>query len=322
VGYEGAGDVGKTFLLADLVSRIARGAVMPDGSASTEGCIVWITSEERCEEVTRRLLAAGLNPHEDHFRRVAVIATRGKGGPPLELPSDDDHVRAVAAELVKRSGVPLVLVILDPLFEFLDAQVDENSAKQVRQACAPLSHLAQDLDCTVVGLRHWNKSSSQRRRDRGAGSAQFSSTFRVQLAVFKHPDDPGIRLLACDMNRYAAEDDRPPLGFEIVAAPHYDSARIDWHGVVELPEKEAPEGKPSGATKRAMEWLAAQLASAESPETVVLVADIVQAREKTPPVVSKNAVYAAKDELGVETYKIFGGRTGWYIPPISEADPD
>jgi hypothetical protein len=54
----------------------------------------------------------------------------------------------------------------------------------------------------------------------------------------------------------------------------------------------------------------------------VLVADIVQAREKTPPVVSKNAVYAAKDELGVETYKIFGGRTGWYIPPISEADPD
>ena len=313
VGFEGAGDVGKTFVLVDLITRIVQGQPMPDGSTGLgPAAVLWVTDEEGGGEETRRLLAAGLSDRD--FRAVATLAAN-TDGQALELPRDCDLLRAAVDKLEILSGLPVRLILLDPLFQFLEGSIDENKAKQVRQACAPLAPLARELGVCIIGLRHWNKSVLQPRKDRGAGSAQFSSTFRVQLAVFRHPTDPELRVLSNEMNRYVPDADRGPLGFRLVPVPEFESARVEWIGPLDIDEI-----RESGMSKqhdRCTDWLRSLLDDrAKAGCSPVDKAEVLRLAEAAG--FSGRTVERAASALKLLTNKPYGGTATWALPTPGE----
>ena len=53
-----------------------------------------------------------------------------------------------------------MVLLLDPLMSRLDVALDSHKDAEVRQALEPLTAVGERTDCTMLGLIHVNKSTS------------------------------------------------------------------------------------------------------------------------------------------------------------------
>ena len=63
---------------------------------------------------------------------------------------------------VRDLDAALALIVFDPLSVFLDLPAsNEHGENATRRALLPFVELAQDLECGLVGIRHFNKGSAK-----------------------------------------------------------------------------------------------------------------------------------------------------------------
>jgi hypothetical protein len=141
----GAKGAGKGTYLAGLAARL-----------STQGLgVLFITSEDSIEiDLKPRLVAAGADTD-----RVFVVREH------VHLPDDVGELRRLAREIES-----LTLLVIDPVANHIGNR-NSNSDAEVRDAIAPLNHLADELDCLLIGVRHPGKD-----RTRGAVASILGST--------------------------------------------------------------------------------------------------------------------------------------------------
>ncbi len=219
---EGPPGVGKSTIAIDLAARLTTGRPMP-GEATAVGnpaAVVLLTTEDNhASTVGPRVRSAGGNPH-----LVLNLTIPQPAGLDRELHFPAD-LPLLEASIVEHGAL---LVLVDPLVAFLDAEINPHLDKDVRRALGPFAAVAQRTGAACLFIRHLNKSHDDDPMTRGGGSIGFVAQARSGLLVNADPeDDTGERrVLAsfkCNVGR------KPPsLTYTLSARGDETVAHVEW----------------------------------------------------------------------------------------------
>lgn len=177
------------------------------------------TAEDGLADTIRpRLDAAGGIAARVHA--VTGIPTVTGDGTRYERPITLADLTAIA-ETVAR--VHARLLFIDVLMAYLPTKVDSHRDQDVRSI---LAQLGERTGCTVLLLRHLNKTGTGAAVYRGGGSIGIIGAARAGYVVAPDPDDDTQRVLACTKNNLAPIP--PSLTYRLESAPGSHVARVVW----------------------------------------------------------------------------------------------
>jgi hypothetical protein len=215
--FDGDPGLGKSLITMDLCARITTGRPFPDGaSARAPAAVVIANAEDGTRDTIHgRLRAAGAD-----LGRV-IVWERNPGEAWLRLP---EHVSQLDSVLASTAAA---YVVLDPIFAFLDREVQAGSDPSVRQALAPLADLARRHRCVIQLVRHLSKGGAGPALYRGLYSIAFIAACRLAWMAAIDPRQPRRFILGQLKNNL--DPPQPSLAYTI-AAHASGAGRIDWHG--------------------------------------------------------------------------------------------
>jgi len=185
---EGDPGVGKTFVAADVVSRVTRGHLFPSylQDAVCEpvfGSAIYISSEGVPDRIlVPRLVAAGAD-----LERVEIIEGIYDKRGEFEILDVNQHLPALALRM--KSGADIKLLVIDPLASHLSPKLNMNSSLEMRQAMDCIARFAEEVSCAVLVVMHLNKDDRKAAIHRAMGSGQIMAAVKSAWAVVKKPDD-------------------------------------------------------------------------------------------------------------------------------------
>jgi len=258
-GREGAG---KSLLAYTIAAGITRGTLAGEFMGTPRTVCVISREDDPESVIVPRLIGAGADL--DRVRRLAV-ATAEDPDTGLVLPAD---LAELARELADTGAA---LLILDPIMSHLDTALDTHKDAEVRRALEPLTRVARETGCTVLGLIHPNKSGSTDPLTSIMASKAFTTVPRTILFVMEDPgDETGKRrvmsLEKCNVGRRDARPRAFAIDDQTVAEDPDDgrpvtTAVLRWTG--ERPSGSVPamlaaaQHGPERVTRtdRAADWL-------------------------------------------------------------------
>lgn len=182
-----AGDagIGKGFFGADLVARITRGNVMPDGTPGImAGNVITVTPEDDPNSAMRyRLDAAGAD--------VSRVYDFTDG---FETPASLPALREAMHEIGN-----VRMVWLDPASAVSGASLTSGSRTIRRQLMEPLQQLAKDTGAAVVLVHHTRKDGKI------AGSKAIIDAARMVLRIMVAATPPFPRLIHLEKSNIASD---------------------------------------------------------------------------------------------------------------------
>src|SRR5262249_43611425 len=137
-----------------------------------------------------------------------------------------------------RSVRPL-LVLIDPVLAFLDAGLGGNDEVQARSVMSLLTGLAEEFNCAVMPLRHWNKAQNLSPLYRDLGATAWTAAARAHLQVTRDGD-------RCVLAASKFNLGPPPLPvtYRVVGSPG-GGATVQW--IEQVLDRSAPSGRSRSA---------------------------------------------------------------------------
>jgi hypothetical protein len=319
VVLDGDPSTGKSVLALDLAARVSTGARFPNevnySGMSRAGDVLVLAAEDAISDTIRpRLEAAGANLNRVHV--MANVPTRkndADGNPTQRLVSLPEDVGIIEA-IVNEKGVKLV--ILDVLMSFLSRDLQANSDQDARAALTPLAQMAERTGCTVIALRHLNKSAGGAALYRGGSSIGIIGVARVGLIAGFHPDDADNddlnsrrRVLAVTKSNLSAH--APTLQYRTVDRDGV--VAIEWQGSTTITADRVVETSKAGErgdVVDTVDFLRAEL------ETGPMYSEAIFAKAKREGF-SQKQMHTAKKKLYVTARKergIIDGGWFWSLP--------
>lgn len=294
-------DLGKTWLILDLIARITTGREMPDGSPNPFGGerrdALWASSEDEDEDtILGRVKMLGGDPSRVHS--LQFVLDEGKQRT-LRL---DQHQERLDQWLALH---PLVAVAaLDPLAAFV-GKINSHNDAEVRGLLTPLSKIANNRRVAILGNNHLNKNAEGGTAIyRSMGSIGFVAAARSAWLVTRDSDEPKDRRLFLKVKNNLASEDKPNLAFRVGKAHN----GISWEKeeVTATADEALTTLTPSSAPKReeAKEWITNLLK--DGP----VASEEVETKAKSDGL-NRATLFAAKKELGVTSEKTGGSGAGW-----------
>lgn len=239
-----AGDPGqgKSALLTDIIARVSRGALWPDGTEALQGPVVVLTAEDGLADTVRpRIEAAGGDLSLIHVitavRRKKRRTDDNTHDPLLELTQDIERLDAVVYE----TGA--VLVVIDPLSAYLGAKTESWLDTTIRSILAPLAAMAERRRVTIICIMHLSKDQQKQAMYRAQGSLAFVAAARAAFAVTEDPDDKNRRLFLPLKLNVARKP--PGLAFRLWEDEN-EVLRVAWEdGTVDVDIEQALRGPAS-----------------------------------------------------------------------------
>jgi hypothetical protein len=314
--FEGDPGPGKSLVTLDLCARITTGRPFPmSDSPVNAGNVIILSSEDATDDtVAPRLRTAGANLERVLILRKDLLDRVG----PFRLPTHCDVLDRAVAES------HAVLVVVDPITDFLDPSINIGNDQSVRRALSPLGQIANQHGCHVTLLRHLNKSGHFRSIYRGGGSIGFLAACRSAFLFGRDPHDPLRSVMAQVKNNLGPL--QPSLAYRIQAQPGSEPV-IEWLGESPLSADQllAAAGlKPAlpGPRDRARDFLFAFLDA--GPRTTL---DIWQAAQELGH--SQRTLRRVRRQMKIRSQTVtLNGRvlTYWLLPgqqlPLEANAPD
>ena len=255
--YAGPGGVGKSSVAFSWAATISRGAKWPDGLPCRAGrVLIWSGEDDAADTIAPRLKAMGAD-----MTRIQVIQTAH--GQPF------DPARDFAQLKVHFKPGDISMLIIDPIVSAVAG--DMNKANEVRRGLQAIVDFASDLDCCVVGITHFNKSSAGKNpTERVNGSQAFTAFARMTL-VGQKDDSSGECVIARSKSNISVDRGGLKYKIEPISLPEgIETTRIQWLEAVEgsaleiLDDTEPAEEKVSGhKVNKAKEFLEIALSKGE-----------------------------------------------------------
>ena len=186
--------------------------------------------------------------------------------------------------------------MVDTINDFLNCNVLGNQA--VRKALRPLRDLAERMNVAVVMIRHFTKGGNGNSLLRGGGSVGITAIARSQLKLYKHPNDPHLRVLLQDKSTLGPTS--PNLLFE-VAPTDTGCFRLEWHGECNLTLEDLERKHKGSPRLEAAEKLLLEKLAGGPREVNSLVKD-------AKGVCSKRTLDEAKRSLDIKTLREGNGQ--------------
>ena len=172
---------GKSTFAYDLAARITRGELPGEYLGQPRGVLVCATEDSWEETIVPRLIAADADLARVY--RVQIINDGDLYALGLSLPRDIAKTEQAAL------SVGAAMLLLDPLMSRVEKAFDTHRDGEVRQVLEPVAALAQCCGLAVVGIIHFNKSTTTDILDRIMASKAFAAVARSVQAVVSDPDD-------------------------------------------------------------------------------------------------------------------------------------
>jgi hypothetical protein len=319
---DGDPGLGKSTMLMDWAARVSRGECLPDGDPQPERGVLLICAEDDpADTIVPRLLAMGAD-----LRQITLLT---------ELPVTDEAGMAKPDQtrLVALPGdVPLIeqairklnigLLVIDPLFAFLDPELRANSDQDVRAALTPLAAALGRTNASAILVRHLNKSASGNSLYRGGGSIGIIGVARLGLLVARSREDRDVRVLASTKSNIGP----PPksYAYRLVSVEGQDVARVEWIGEVHDSADDLLGDTLATDEQRAVEseaeaFLTQYLAKSPAQRETII-------RDAKNAGISARAIDKAKQRLGIQ-HKRLGAHLGaanaftvWFLPGVEPPD--
>lgn len=223
----GAGGTGKTTLTLSLIATLTAGGRWPDGERciNKRSVLIWSSEDDPADTIVPRLIAAGADLSKVHILQ-ARINNLGEMEP-FDPASDGKLLRH---ELERLGGVGMIM--LDPIVSAVRG--DMHRANDVRRALQGLVDLAEEFDCSVLGITHFSKGSAgSNPAERVLGSQAFGALARTVLVAAKE-EDSELRVLARAKSNIA--DDSGGCTYSIVettAGDNITTTVVQWGDTLE-----------------------------------------------------------------------------------------
>jgi hypothetical protein len=107
-----------------------------------------------------------------------------EGEQKFSLQNDLDKLKELCEEIGD-----VVLIVIDPASSYMGGALDGRQNSQVRNVLDPITKLAEDLDCAVLSVNHFNKGVSAKAINRVMDSVANVNAPRAVWGVFPDPDD-------------------------------------------------------------------------------------------------------------------------------------
>jgi hypothetical protein len=246
---DGMPGVGKSTLTAEIAAKVSRGIPFPCGTVYEARNVAFIAVEDGVADTIKpRVEAAGGDGN-----RVFSIHIEQHGD---EITPDlSEHMGIIREKIIEDE---IGLLIIDPIMAVLGDKVDSYRDQDVRRRITtPLKRMAEELDVSILTVRHPNKSSSTNALTRGGGSMGFIASARVGWTIAKEGEDSSRRILAVSKTNNEALP--KSLSFQLVNDESTGVARIEWLGESELTANDLyieTNQEEKSQTKECMEWLA------------------------------------------------------------------
>ncbi len=286
--------VGKSLVTLDLAARVSSGREFPDGHRPAEPAAVLVLSAEDGvqDTVLPRLRGAGAD-----LNRVHALDTRAT---PLFFPESCSLLQEYIEQTRAR------LVILDPFFAFLGAEISSLNEMMTRRALDPLMRVAETTQAALLLVRHLRKNHTGcEMAYRGLGSVAIVGAARTAQVVGTDPKNHRRRVLACTKSNLGTLP--ASLGF-VIGQTDSGEARLEWHGAVPLAADDLLEaGRRRGpVVSEAAQFLRSCLRQGPRQRHAVL-------EEAEQAGISFRTLERAKGRLGVVSrQRREGGRNVWY----------
>lgn len=170
-GREGTG---KSTFGCWLAARVTRGELDGVYEGIPKSVFYVATEDDWSRTITPRLVAAGADL--DRVYRIGVD-TSGGGVVELSLPHHTEQLR----DGIRKHDVGLVF--LDPMMSVVAAGLDTHKDRETRMALEPMSAIAMDTDCAVVGLAHFSKSMTTDALNLVMASKAFTAVPRAVIGM-------------------------------------------------------------------------------------------------------------------------------------------
>lgn len=207
---DGDPDNGKSLVTLDFAARVTKGLAWPDGTpGDTPANVLLICSEDTKEELVERLNAAGAD-----LSKIILLEEVAGIGP--SIPRDIHIIEQIIKDRKAK------LVIIDPIMAYLG--VDAYRDQAVRKAVSPLAKIAQTTGCTIIMVRHLNKSAGRNAKTGGGGSMGLIGQCRFGYLIAPDPDHPLRRVMASVKMNIGTPP--PSRGYRMES--HMKSVHVVW----------------------------------------------------------------------------------------------
>lgn len=188
--------------------------------------------------------------------------------------------------LIRSRGIGLV--VIDPLFSYIDARYDSFKSQHMQVVLNGLSDLADRTGACILGIRHLNKASTIKDLYRGSGSVSIVGVARSGLMIVRDEEDEDLRYLG--QVKYSLTKPQNPLKFRL------SETGITWEGEEIRSLKELSKGDKNPATSAGVQLLTNLLNEAHVPaQTIYTAAEVAG--------ISKRSLERCKKLLGIVSYQ-------------------
>lgn len=216
-----AGDasMGKSTIVFDIISRITRGMVMPDGQRGVTGsCIIASAEDTVSDTILPRVLAAGAIQQKIISIDEVLDDEEGEARP-ISFPRDLSLIR----QTLINSGARLMLI--DPLDAFLGMDIDSHKNADIRRTLHPLEKVAEETGTSILILAHYRKAEGTNNLHRVGGSIGLTAAARSVLGVTLVDKRRILHPLKNNLVR------RPSaMQYEVVSIRKEKSEKLTWKG--------------------------------------------------------------------------------------------
>lgn len=223
----GAGGTGKTTLTLSLIATLTAGGRWPDGARciNKRSVLIWSSEDDPADTIVPRLIAAGAD-----LSKVYILKARVNDLGEVEPFDPASDAKLLRHELERLGGVGMIM--LDPIVSAVRG--DMHRANDVRRALQGLVDLAEEFDCSVLGITHFSKGSAgSNPAERVLGSQAFGALARTVLVAAKE-EDSELRVLARAKSNIA--DDSGGCTYSIVettAGDNITTTVVQWGDTLE-----------------------------------------------------------------------------------------
>lgn len=312
VTLDGDPALGKSTLAITLASHLSTGRRWPDGTACPLADVVILSAEDGMADTIRpRLDAAGGDPARVHCL-TAVRAVTEDGEITTRPPTLADLTPI--REVIERTKARLL--VIDVLMAYLPGKVDSHRDQDVRAVLHRIAEIADSTGCTMLLLRHLNKSGAGSPMYRGGGSIGIVGAARAGYVVAPDPDDEtgAVRVLACVKSNLAEQP--PSLTYRLESAPGSHVARVVWgeaspHSAADLLRTGGAEDDRSDRDA-AVEWLTGYLTDLGGAAPAAQVMKAARADG-----INETTLKRARHRAGVTSQRSgFPARAMWSYDPV------
>ncbi len=310
----GAIQAGKSTIAMSFAATVSNGGLWPDGTrCAVPGNVIFWSSEEVVKSVVKpRLMAVGANTS----RILTIESSLDEHGEPCSFDPAQD-IPLLRREILNLGSVSLV--IIDPMITAVSG--DTNKANDVRRSLKPIVDLAEEFDCTVLGIHHLAKNSEGKStNDRMLGSQAFAAMARIVLVAAKDENSDN-RVLAISKSNISKDSGGFNYTIEGVSFPspkgkEIKTSKVVWGEALEGSSRAilaTAEGEPNEDTSKlgqAKQFLIESLATQAVGSRELL----RNAREGYG--ISEKTLRRAKDALSIKPVHDprYEGGWSWSLP--------